>query len=146
MLTVTTTTSTPFPWKKSVSPIYPKLAGTCTIGFGLFDPAIRFSTMVCLFVCDSKTASLGEMIQQLTPLGIDVPGGFAVSSTAYDAVLDQSGLRERLREMMEGLDGTCLERKCCVCVSVSHMHRSFVFPFQFKIWTIWPFGDAKLDK
>lgn len=51
-----------------------------------------------------KTASLGEMIQQLTPLGIDVPGGFAVSSTAYDAVLDQSGLRERLREMMEGLD------------------------------------------
>ena len=31
-----------------------------------------------------KTASLGEMIQQLTPLGVSVPGGFGVSSTAYD--------------------------------------------------------------
>jgi len=31
-----------------------------------------------------KTASLGEMIQELSPLGVDVPGGFGVSSTAYD--------------------------------------------------------------
>jgi pyruvate,water dikinase len=27
-----------------------------------------------------KTASLGEMIQQLTPLGVAVPGGFGVTS------------------------------------------------------------------
>ena len=33
-----------------------------------------------------KTASLGEMIQQLTPLGVAVPGGFGVSSTAYDGM------------------------------------------------------------
>jgi hypothetical protein len=52
-----------------------------------------------------KSASLGEMIQQLTPLGVDVPGGFAVSSDAYDAVLDQNGLRERLQDLLEGLDG-----------------------------------------
>eukprot|EP01083_Nonionella_stella_P052262 138726_1 len=31
-----------------------------------------------------KTASLGEMIQQLTPLGVSVPGGFCVCSSAYD--------------------------------------------------------------
>jgi hypothetical protein len=52
-----------------------------------------------------KTASLGEMIQQLAPLGVAVPGGFAVSSTAYDAVLDRYQLRERLRLLLKDLDG-----------------------------------------
>ena len=52
-----------------------------------------------------KTASLGEMIQQLAPLGVAVPGGFAVSSTAYDAVLDQAQLRERLQLLMKDVDG-----------------------------------------
>lgn len=52
-----------------------------------------------------KTASLGEMIQRLTPLGVDVPGGFAVTADAYDAVLDRCRLRERLTSLMEGLDG-----------------------------------------
>lgn len=52
-----------------------------------------------------KTASLGELIQQLTPLGVEVPGGFAVSSRAYDAVLDRFQLRERLQLLLKGLDG-----------------------------------------
>ena len=52
-----------------------------------------------------KTASLGELLQKLAPLGVDVPGGFAVSSTAYDAVLNRYDLRERLRELLVGVDG-----------------------------------------
>jgi pyruvate, water dikinase len=55
-----------------------------------------------------KTASLGELIQELTPLGVSTPGGFAVSSTAYDAVLNQDNLRERLQQVLEGVDGTYL--------------------------------------
>lgn len=51
-----------------------------------------------------KTASLGEMIQQLTPLGVAVPGGFGVSSTAYDAVLDRFQLRERLGLLLRDVD------------------------------------------
>ena len=31
-----------------------------------------------------KNASLGEMIQNLTPLGIDVPDGFAITVDAYN--------------------------------------------------------------
>ncbi len=30
-----------------------------------------------------KTAYLGEMIQQLTPLGVSVPAGFGVSKIVY---------------------------------------------------------------
>ena len=53
-----------------------------------------------------KTASLGEMIQQLQPLGVDIPGGFAVTSNAYDAVLDRFQLRERLQLLLQDVDGT----------------------------------------
>jgi pyruvate, water dikinase len=69
------------------------------------------SLSICTFCLDDlpkvggKTASLGELIQQLTPLGVAVPGGFAVSSTAYDAVLDQDNLRERLNDLLKDLDG-----------------------------------------
>lgn len=56
-----------------------------------------------------KTASLGEMIQELKPLGVVVPGGFGVSSTAYDAVLDRYGLRERLALLLEDIDVTDLD-------------------------------------
>jgi pyruvate,water dikinase len=56
-----------------------------------------------------KTASLGEMIQELKPLGVDVPGGFGVSSTAYDAVLDRYELRERLELLLHDVDVTNLD-------------------------------------
>jgi phosphoenolpyruvate synthase/pyruvate phosphate dikinase len=57
------------------------------------------------FNANRKTASLGEMIQTLTPLGVAVPGGFAVTASAYDAVLDRFQLRERLKLLLEGVDG-----------------------------------------
>ena len=52
-----------------------------------------------------KTASLGEMIQQLKPLGVNVPPGFGIYASAYDALLDRFSLRERLVLLLEGLDG-----------------------------------------
>ncbi|KAL3917215.1 MAG: hypothetical protein SGARI_007769, partial [Bacillariaceae sp.] len=77
---------------------------------------MKYNATACLFslhshlrLYDRKTASLGEMIQQLKPLGVDVPGGFGVSSAAYDAVLNQSHLRDRLDAVLKGLDVTDLE-------------------------------------
>ena len=45
------------------------------------------------------------MIRELTPLGVAVPGGFGVTSGAYDALLDRHHLRERLRILLEDIDG-----------------------------------------
>ena len=59
-----------------------------------------------------KTASLGEMIQQLAPLGVSVPGGFGVTSSVYDAVLDRFELRERLQDLLKDVDGT-YNMQCC---------------------------------
>ena len=52
-----------------------------------------------------KTASLGEMIQELSSLGVRVPGGFGVSASAYDALLDTGTLREDLRQVLKDVNG-----------------------------------------
>ena len=51
-----------------------------------------------------KTASLGEMLGALRPLGIEVPGGFAITADAYRAVLENAGVRPLLAELLAGLD------------------------------------------
>ena len=51
-----------------------------------------------------KNASLGEMIQQLTPKGIQVPSGFATTSHAYRYFIQQTELDAQLREVLGGFD------------------------------------------
>ncbi len=51
-----------------------------------------------------KNASLGEMITELTPKGINVPGGFAVTSTGYWKYVEENGFKEELEEIFENLD------------------------------------------
>jgi pyruvate, water dikinase len=51
-----------------------------------------------------KNASLGEMIRALSEEGIRVPGGFAVTADAYSRVLERGDIREKLRQLLDGLD------------------------------------------
>jgi pyruvate,water dikinase len=51
-----------------------------------------------------KNASLGEMIAHLAPLGIRVPGGFAITADAYRAFLAENGLEPVLRRELQALD------------------------------------------
>jgi pyruvate, water dikinase len=51
-----------------------------------------------------KNASLGEMIQQLTPKGVLVPSGFATTAYAFRYFIEQAGLKERLRQLLSDLD------------------------------------------
>ncbi|MCC6981012.1 MAG: phosphoenolpyruvate synthase [Candidatus Melainabacteria bacterium] len=46
-----------------------------------------------------KNASLGEMTCSMADLGIAVPGGFAITVDAYDALLDQGNLRQELENV-----------------------------------------------
>ena len=41
-----------------------------------------------------KNASLGEMITELTPKGINVPGGFAVTSTGYWKYIEENRFKD----------------------------------------------------
>ncbi|MEH1909638.1 phosphoenolpyruvate synthase [Nostoc sp.] len=55
-------------------------------------------------VVGGKNASLGEMIQQLTPKGINVPGGFATTAYAYRYFIQSAGLEAKLRQLFADLD------------------------------------------
>ncbi len=51
-----------------------------------------------------KNASLGEMICNLTTLGVKVPFGFATTADAYREFLNQSGLATEIYSLLQGLD------------------------------------------
>ena len=51
-----------------------------------------------------KNASLGEMVSNLSHLGVSVPGGFATTADAYRDFLAADGLYERIKTVVEELD------------------------------------------
>ena len=51
-----------------------------------------------------KNANLGEMYRALTPLGVRVPNGFAVTAAAYRHLLDVHGAWDRLHELLDDID------------------------------------------
>ncbi len=51
-----------------------------------------------------KNASLGEMYSELTPKGVKVPDGFAVTAGGYRHVLESAGILNDLKEALSGLD------------------------------------------
>ncbi len=51
-----------------------------------------------------KNASLGEMISNLSSLGVRVPGGFATTAEAYTEFLSTSGLTDRINNTLRKLD------------------------------------------
>lgn len=51
-----------------------------------------------------KNASLGEMFQILTPQGIHIPPGFAVTADAFSKLIAQNGISEKIYTMLSKLD------------------------------------------
>ncbi len=51
-----------------------------------------------------KNASLGEMLQNLAPLGVSVPGGFATTADAYREFLLHDGLQGKINDVLRELD------------------------------------------
>ncbi len=55
-------------------------------------------------IVGGKNASLGEMIQNLGSLGVNVPGGFATTSNAYRSFLEHDNLGNRINALLDTLD------------------------------------------
>ena len=56
-----------------------------------------------------KNASLGEMIQHLEPLGINVPGGFVITVSAYKHFLDSNSLAPLINSLIKDIDYNSIE-------------------------------------
>ncbi|OGH95324.1 MAG: phosphoenolpyruvate synthase [Candidatus Melainabacteria bacterium GWA2_34_9] len=55
-------------------------------------------------IVGGKNASLGEMFQKLTPKGVNIPDGFAVTSQAYWKLLEVNRLYDPLKNLFRTLD------------------------------------------
>ncbi|MCE7983182.1 MAG: phosphoenolpyruvate synthase [Caldilinea sp. CFX5] len=51
-----------------------------------------------------KNASLGEMVRELTPKGIQIPNGFAITAQAYRAFLQYNELENEIGNILRDLD------------------------------------------
>ncbi len=51
-----------------------------------------------------KNASLGEMYRKLTPQGVPVPNGFAVTAYAYRYLLKKAGMKQAIQDILKGLN------------------------------------------
>lgn len=51
-----------------------------------------------------KNASLGEMITNLTELGVSVPNGFATTAQAFNDFLEQSGVNQKIYQLLDRID------------------------------------------
>jgi pyruvate, water dikinase len=51
-----------------------------------------------------KNASLGELIRQLQPNGVNVPNGFAVTAYAYRYFIEKAGLESKLHKLFSDLN------------------------------------------
>ncbi|MBC7074076.1 phosphoenolpyruvate synthase, partial [Candidatus Parcubacteria bacterium] len=55
-------------------------------------------------IAGGKNASLGEMYSKLTPKGVNVPNGFAITSFGFWYFLERNRLKEKLKELFGKLD------------------------------------------
>lgn len=56
-----------------------------------------------------KNASLGEMISRLSQIGIKVPNGFALSTNAYRAFLEDNHLTDKIQKILSGIHNKDIE-------------------------------------
>ena len=61
-------------------------------------------------VVGGKNASLGEMISNLSNVGVQVPGGYATTAQAFNDFLEQGGLKARIQAELDALDVDDVER------------------------------------
>ncbi|OIP53490.1 MAG: phosphoenolpyruvate synthase [Helicobacteraceae bacterium CG2_30_36_10] len=55
-------------------------------------------------IVGGKNASLGEMVKSLSAKGLNIPNGFATTSDAYWLLLEENAIKEKIQEIMNGLD------------------------------------------
>ncbi|MCE7903434.1 MAG: phosphoenolpyruvate synthase, partial [Gammaproteobacteria bacterium PRO9] len=65
---------------------------------------LRSLSMADVARVGGKNASLGELLGQLTKLGVRVPDGFATTADAFRAFLAQDGLVARIEASLRDLD------------------------------------------
>ena len=83
-------------------------------------------------IVGGKNASLGEMIGQLTPKGVNVPTGFATTAYAYRYFIQSAGLEEKLRKLFADLDVNDLQNLRTRARKARKLLLHTPFPIEFR--------------
>ncbi|HNU15555.1 MAG TPA: phosphoenolpyruvate synthase [Chitinophagaceae bacterium] len=75
-----------------------------------------------------KNASLGEMIQHLSSLGINIPNGFVITVEAYREFLRFNNLDSSIRQMIGGIDFNNIESLRRGGLQIRQLLRNSKFP------------------
>jgi len=75
-----------------------------------------------------KNASLGEMYRNLTPKGVRIPNGFAVTASAYCYLLDKTGAKDKIKNILKDLDTTNMDNLADHGHRVRELIRELEFP------------------
>jgi pyruvate, water dikinase len=75
-----------------------------------------------------KNASLGEMFNKLSPLGIEVPDGFAITVASYRHFLAHNGIEERLRQLLKLVDSKTLHNLPEIALQCRTLVKNSVLP------------------
>lgn len=75
-----------------------------------------------------KNASLGEMYSLLTPKGVRIPNGFAVTAAAYFHFLDSNGIRDQIKDILSTLDTTDMKNLAIRGAKVRQLITESEFP------------------
>lgn len=75
-----------------------------------------------------KNASLGEMIQHLTKLGVNIPGGFVITVNAYNQFIQFNNLQETIRKLVKEIDYNNVESLRRAGLQVRQLVRNSKFP------------------
>lgn len=75
-----------------------------------------------------KNASLGEMIQHLTALGIRIPAGFIITVEAYQVFISYNQLEEKISSLMAEINYESIESLRRAGLQIRNMIRNTKFP------------------
>src|SRR5690606_31865414 len=59
-----------------------------------------------------KNASLGEMLQHLSVLGVSIPNGFVITIDAYWDFIEYNGLKSAIKRIINSIDFNSVESLC----------------------------------
>jgi pyruvate,water dikinase len=92
-----------------------------------------------------KNASLGEMYRHLTPKGVNIPNGFAVTAYAYRYLLDKTNAVQKIRDILSDLDTTDMDNLAIRGQKVRSLIKNLEFPQELKDAIIEAYGNLEKE-
>lgn len=81
-----------------------------------------------IHLAGGKNASLGEMLQNLTALGIRIPNGFVITTHAYEEFIRHNQLIAKIKELIKGIDHSKVESLRRAGLAVRNLISNARFP------------------